>query len=91
MRIGFTARRQADLEVILRHVGEENPLAAAKLVESIEIEALSRHPEPGSATRPPGRRVLTVPGAPYRAFCHLGADRIRILHVRHTSRRPPSS
>jgi len=90
MRIRFTLRARADLESILRHVGEENPEAAAKLVESIEtlIETLGRHPKLGRPTQPPGRRVLTAPRAPYRVFYPLGVDEIRILHVRHTSRCP---
>ena len=90
MRIRFTPRARANLDAIFRYIGSDNPEAAASLVEGIEhlIEKLSTCPDLGHPTRPPGRRVLTVPGAPCQVFYPVTEHEIRILMVRHTSRRP---
>jgi toxin ParE1/3/4 len=90
MRVRFTRRARADLASIFGYVAAESPAAAAALVESIlaVIDNLPRFPDLGRPTHPPGRRVLTLPGAPYRVFYRVDGAEIRILHVRHTSRRP---
>ena len=90
MRVRFTARARANLDAIFRYIAADNPRAAADLVEGIEnlIEKLSAYPDLGHPTRPPGRRVLTVPRAPYQVFYRVTEHEIRILMVRHTSRRP---
>ena len=89
MRIRFTARARANLDAIFRYIASDNPEDAANLVEGIEhlIEKLSTYPDLGHPTRPPGRRVLTVPRAPYQVFYRVTEHEIRILMVRHTSRR----
>ena len=90
MRIRLTKRARADLAAIFRYVAADNPKAAARLVRGIEalIDKLSFHPALGHPTEPPGRRVLTVPRAPYRVFYRLVGEEVRILTIRHTSRRP---
>ena len=90
MRIRFTRRAQADLDAIFRYIAADNPTAATKLVGRIEslIDKLSLFPGLGHPTRPPGRYVLTVAGAPYQVYYRLTRDEVRILRVRHTSRRP---
>ena len=90
MRVRFTGRAHADIDAILRYMASENPQAAARLVGSIEalIENLSSHLLVGHATRPHGRYVLTVPRVPYKVFYRVAGDEVRILRIRHTSRRP---
>ena len=91
MRVRFTRRAQANLDAIFRYLAAENPGAASELVHAITalIARLSEFSELGHPTQPPGRRVLTVPRAPYRVFYRIVGSEIRILSIRHTSRRPP--
>jgi toxin ParE1/3/4 len=90
VKVRFTRKAQANLGAIFRHVSADNPEVAATLVLRIErlIEKLALYPQLGRRTEPPGRRVLTVPGIPYRVFYRITENEIRILTVRHTSRRP---
>ncbi|HEV2558274.1 MAG TPA: type II toxin-antitoxin system RelE/ParE family toxin [Microvirga sp.] len=91
MKVRFTPRAVKDLNGIFAHVAAHNPAAAARLVESIEasINTLRDFPNLGHPTQPAGRLVLTLPDAPYRVFYRLAAQEVRILNIRHTSRRPP--
>ena len=90
MRVRFTRRARADLAAIFSYVAADNPRAAANLVGRIEtlIDKLSLFPGLGHPTRPPGRYVLTVSGAPYQVFYRVARVEVRILRIRHTSRRP---
>ena len=92
MRVRLTKRARQDLGAIFSYVSRDNPPAAADLVERIEsvIEALAHHPGLGHPTRPAGRYVVTVPRASYRVFYRIAGSEVRILHIRHTSRRPLS-
>jgi toxin ParE1/3/4 len=90
MRIRFTPKARADLDAIFAYTADENPSAAARLVLGIEasIDTLRDFPNLGHPTSPVGRHVLTVPGAPYRVYYRISGQEIRILTIRHTSRRP---
>ena len=90
MRVRFTSRARAHFDAIFEYVARENPVAAREIVATIEslASALEEHPKLGHPTRIHGVRVLTVPRLPYRVSYGIGRKEIRILTIRHTSRRP---
>jgi toxin ParE1/3/4 len=90
MKIRFTPRAAADLDDIFAYVAKENPRAAADLVDKITVavQRLGRFPDLGHATNPAGRQVVTVARTRYRVFYRVRENEVRILTIRHTSRRP---
>jgi toxin ParE1/3/4 len=90
MKVRFTKRAQAHLDAIFAYVARDNPVAARKIVTKIETlaSALEEHRGLGRPSRVPGVRILTVPRLPYRLSYEVRRKEIRILTVRHTSRRP---
>ena len=90
MRVRFTTRARAHLDAIFEYVARQNPVAAREMVAIIEslASALEERPELGHPTRIQWVRILAVPRLPYRVSYELGPKEIRILTIRHTSRRP---
>ncbi len=90
MRVRFTARARTHLDAIVEYVAHENRRAAHEIAQAIErlASSLEEHPNLGHPTRLKGVRILTVPHLPYRMSYEIGRNEIRILTVRHTSRRP---
>jgi plasmid stabilization system protein ParE len=92
MNVEYTNRAVADL----RKVSADSRAAfgdavAAALETRIRdvIRLIAERPEaaPGVLARP-GMRVFPLIRYPYKIFYRVLEDRIRILHIRHTSRRP---
>jgi toxin ParE1/3/4 len=90
MRVRFTRRARAQLRAIFLYVRDFNPRAAEDLVDTIEALAdeLAEFPDLGRPFDSKGRRVLTLPDAPYRIVYRLASNEVRVPMVRHTSRRP---
>jgi len=81
MKVEFTNRALADLRKLSAD-------SRATFGDAVAI-ALAEHLE--SAPRVierPGIRVFPLIRYPYKIFYRVLEDRIRILHIRHTSRRP---
>lgn len=55
---------------------------------AVTMDALAVLPSCGRATDLVGTRSIPVRGYPYRLFYRIRGDRVVILHIRHTSRRP---
>ncbi len=90
MNVRFTQRARQHLRAIFLYVRASNPDAATALVDEIVAltDELSALPHLGRPLGSGKRRILTVPGAPYRIVYSLSGDEVRILMIRHTSRRP---
>jgi toxin ParE1/3/4 len=92
MKVEFTKRAAADLYKISAdsklRFGE---LVAEELETAIRgtIEQITFAPESGPrALGCEGVRCVALVSYPYRLFYRVLNDRVRILHVRHVSRRP---
>jgi toxin ParE1/3/4 len=93
MKVRYTPRAFADIEFIRLYIVQFNPEAAARVASAIETLAGALADFPGAGHPAPGldARVLHSPRYPYRIYYRVRGDEISILHVRHTSRRPPQA
>ncbi len=75
------------------YIGQENPAAASRIVDSIfaAVDCLARHPALGRPGRVPGTRELVVPNTPYIVPYRVRRNTVEILLVLHGARRWPSS
>ena len=92
MRVSYSRRALAQLDEIFAYIAKDNAAAAAAVVNRIDalIALLGKYPTMGRATDKEGVRVMGVRRYPYLIFYKIlpDGDEIRILRVRHTSRRP---
>jgi toxin ParE1/3/4 len=90
VRIRYALRALADLEEIYGYLKERSPGAAPAVISTIRQQAdqLTEFPYMARATDHPGVRVLTLTRYPYRVYYRVDGDEVRIVHIRHTSRRP---
>jgi plasmid stabilization system protein ParE len=91
MKVEFSNRATADL----RKVSADSLMFGDAVAAAVEarIRNIIAHiaERPDSAPRiaeRPGVRVIPLVRYPYRIFYRVLEDRVRILHIRHTSRRP---
>lgn len=92
MRVAFSAASLTDLRKIAaesrRSFGAHVAMALERHILTA-IERISRFPD--SAPRVENRagvRVVALVRYPYRIFYRIDADRLTILRIRHTARRP---
>ena len=91
MKVEYSKRAAADL----RKVSADSLAFGEKVAAAVElrigeiVEQIRRRPEsrPGIIQRP-GVRVALLIRYPYKIFYRVLEGRVRILHIRHTSRRP---
>jgi len=95
MHVQLTAPAEADLFNILEYVGTENPAAAVRVVDEIEVRlrVLKDHPEIGRAGRVAGTRELIFSPLPYLAIYYVddSAKMVSVLRVLHGAQQWPSS
>jgi toxin ParE1/3/4 len=92
MKVEYTNQAVADLlKISADSRAAFGDVAAAQL--ETRIRAVVRHiaERPDIAPRVtarPGMRVFPLIRYPYKIFYRVLSDRVRILHIRHTARRP---
>ena len=91
MKVEFSERAAADL----RKVSADSQVFGAAVAAAVElrIRQIIAHiaARPYAAARVierPGMHVIPLIRYPYKIFSRVFEDRVRILHIRHTSRRP---
>lgn len=95
MQIKWLRKALQNLDDEAAYIAQDNPVAARQVVQQIvqTIALLSDNPALGRAGRIHGTRELVIPNTryivPYRVRPQL--QRIEILRVFHTSRRPPQA
>jgi toxin ParE1/3/4 len=91
MKVEFTTRATYDLRKVAadsRAFGDTVTLAVEARIRDV-IAHIAAHPESAQpVAERPGMRVAPLIRYPYRIFYRVLEDRIRIVHIRHTSRRP---
>jgi toxin ParE1/3/4 len=94
MKLVYSRRALADIDGIANYYAANASPAIAESIErrlSDVIDRICRVPE--AAPRVSQRsqvRVAAVVRYPFRIFYRVRDDTIDILHIRHTSRRPPA-
>jgi plasmid stabilization system protein ParE len=91
MKVEFTKRATADLLKISadsRAFGDAVTAAVERRIRQI-IAHIAAHPEMAARViERPGMHVIPLIRYPYKIFYRVLEDRVRILHIRHASRRP---
>jgi plasmid stabilization system protein ParE len=92
MKLVYSRRALVDLDEIAIYYSTHASPAIAKSIERRFIEVIDRICRtPEAAPRVSQRsnvRAIAVIRYPFRIFYRVRDDRIDILHIRHTSRRP---
>jgi len=85
-----TALKNLDQEA--EYIAEDNPVAAAKMVEKIihTVGLLSSNPSIGRTGRIHGTRELIIEHISYIIPYRIRGNSVEILRVFHTSRKPPT-
>lgn len=88
MNLCYTARAASDLRDIADYIEQDNPDAAATVIQRIEAAAnhLATFPHMGRASYHQGLYQLYVPGLPFAIVYKLTETEVVILTVFHTSR-----
>ena len=91
MKIEYSNRAVADLRRLAAdslQFGEAVSIAVEERIRRI-ISQISDYPEAAERIEErPGVHVVPLVRYPYKIFYRVLNDRIRILHIRHTSRMP---
>ncbi len=91
MKIILSQEAKQDLTEIFDYILEDNPLAAKKILDTInqEIIHLSEHPHLGRAGRVPRTRELVLANAPFVVPYQVKDSTLEILRVYHSARKWP--
>lgn len=92
MRLRWTRLAEADLDNIADYIGQDSPVAAARVILELIDQAealLTSHVAMGRPGRVIGTRELVIGQLPYIIPYRVREGEIEILRVLHTSRRWP--
>jgi len=92
MKVEYSRRAVADLHKISadsrRAFGDRVAEALEARIRAV-ADHLSREPLGASEVQQrPGLRVVSLIRYPFKIFYRVYDDRVRIIHIRHTARRP---
>jgi plasmid stabilization system protein ParE len=92
MKVEYTNRAIADLRKVSADsraaFGDAVGTALEARIRTV-ISHIAQHPEAAPrVVERPGMRVFPLIRYPYKIFYRVLDDRVRILHIRHTARRP---
>jgi plasmid stabilization system protein ParE len=91
MKIEFSNRATADLRKVSSDslaFGDAVAIAVEARIRAV-VTRIADHPQAAQrVTQRPGVHVVPLVRYPYKIFYRVLDDRVRILHIRHTSRRP---
>jgi toxin ParE1/3/4 len=92
MRVEYSKRAIADLRQIAAFYSRfGNSVAAERMAMRVQqlVARLAEFPLSGRVVaQRPGVRIALLPRYRYKIFYRIIGDAIRIVHIRHTSRRP---
>jgi plasmid stabilization system protein ParE len=92
MRVEYSKRAIADLRQIAAYFARSGAAAVGERIAVRVQEVVARIAELPLSGRPvvqrPGVRVVLLASYRYKIFYRVMGDTIRIVHIRHTSRRP---
>jgi len=91
MIVVWAKAAQADLDEILAYTSENFPGSVDPLERRVRavVARIVKWPESARLVYDrPGVRVVPLIRYPFRIYYRVARDRIEILHVHHTSRRP---
>ena len=90
MRVRYTPRARDDLRAIFRYLDQLSPSGAKSVKRTLEgrIRRLGDFPFMAPATRESGVYELSIVRYPYKVYYRVENEEVRIVHIRHTSRRP---
>lgn len=91
MRVRWLASALHNLEDIGAYIAHEDPAAALRMVDRVEIctDGSENNPERGREGRVDGTRDLVIPGTPYLVVYRLGAGTVDLLRVLHGAQQWP--
>jgi toxin ParE1/3/4 len=91
MKVEFSKRAAADLRKVSadsRVFGEAVATAVEIRIRQVIAHIAARPEVAARVIERPGMHVIPLIRYPYKIFYRVLEDRVRILHIRHTSRRP---
>jgi len=92
MRVEYSKRAIADLRQIAAYFARADAPAVGERIAARIQEVVTRIAELPLSGRPvvqrPGVRVALLLSYRYKIFYRVMGDTVRIVHIRHTSRRP---
>ena len=91
MSITWSSVARSDLFAIFDYILQDNPRAAAEVLDRIEeaVLRLADHPGAGRPGRVDETRELVIANLPYIVPYQVQGDRVFILRVLHAARRWP--
>jgi toxin ParE1/3/4 len=92
MRVEYSKRAIADIrQIAAYHARSGSPAVAEGIAARIQevVVQITGSPLSGrSVVQRPGVRVVLLVNYRYKIFYRVAGETIRIIHIRHTSRRP---